>query len=93
MRKILLPLAPFLLLAGCGTPHAIGVGVGGPGYYYNGYYDGYYGPFYDGYWGNDGFFWYEDRDHHWHRDDGHHFRHHAGPGRHTIHGSGHRREH
>jgi uncharacterized protein YceK len=95
MRKILLPLASLLLLAGCATRHTavgVGVGIGGPGYY-SGYYDGYYGPFYDGYWGSDGFFWYTDRDHHWHRDDSHHFHRDAGPGRRPVHGSGGRRDH
>lgn len=95
MRKILIPLAVLLLVAGCATRQRVDVGIraGGPGYY-DSYYDGYYGPFDDGYWGNDGFFWYySGRDRIWHRDEARHFRREGGPGFNHVRGHGHRREH
>jgi hypothetical protein len=86
MRKIILPLAALLLLAGCATRQRVDVGFrGGPGVY-DGYYDGYYGGFNDGYWGNDGFFWYSGRDQVWHLDEDRHFRREGGSGFNPVHG-------
>jgi len=67
--------------------------MGGPAYYYDGYYDGFYGPFDDGYWGTDGFFWFRGSDRTFHRDEGHHFQRTAANGFNHVHGSGMHRDH
>jgi hypothetical protein len=93
MRKIILPLAALVLLAGCETRQRVDVGLRGGPDAYDGYYDGYYGAFNDGYWGNDGFFWYSGGDNVWRRDEGRHFRREAGSGFNHVHGHGTHRDH
>lgn len=70
--------AAALSLAACADDYGYGYGYGGigyPGVYYDGYYDGYYGPIYDGYWGNNGYFYYrrDQGDRRYQRGDHRHF--------------------